>query len=93
MINDVPLMLGCVAGGLVMGALMARAWLAPRSHVEALDDRVREVETRVEHLPPREEWATMCRDISEMNGSLRSMQAKLEGVDRLVNLIVESKIG
>ncbi|WP_421210018.1 DUF2730 family protein [Aeromonas enteropelogenes] len=93
MVNEIPLIFGSVATGLVTGALMARAWLAPRSHVEALDDRVREVETRVEHLPPREEWATMCRDISEMNGSLRSMQAKLEGVDRLVNLIVESKLG
>ncbi len=81
---------GWIVGGVLMGMLLGALFFAPQ--IGALRRRVIELEDRTQHLPDRDEWNAMRRDITEVSGAVRSIEAKLEGVDRLVNLLVESEL-
>ncbi|MNR06195.1 hypothetical protein D3C85_1222580 [compost metagenome] len=76
--------------GVAVGALFGSILRA--SQIKQLHRRVHELEERTLHLPDRDEWNAMRRDITEVSGAVRSIEAKLEGVDRLVSLVVESKL-
>jgi hypothetical protein len=84
--NEPGWIVGCVLMGMVLGALFVGALFM------ALHRRVVELEARTKHLPERDEWNAMRRDITDVSGAVRSIETKLEGVDRLVNLLVESEL-
>lgn len=79
-----------IVGSVLMGMLLGILFVAPQ--LGALRRRVVELEERTQHLPHRDEWNAMRRDITEVSGAVRSIETKLEGVDRLVNLLVESEL-
>lgn len=84
--NEPGWIVGSVLMGVVFGAVCVVAMFV------ALRRRVVELEERTQHLPDRDEWNAMRRDITEVNGAVRSIETKLEGVDRLVQLLVESEL-
>jgi hypothetical protein len=84
--NEPGWIVGSVLMGMALGAVGVGALFV------ALRRRVVELEARTQHLPDRDEWNAMRRDITEVNGAVRSIEAKLEGVDRLVQLLVESEL-
>lgn len=81
---------GWIVGSVLIGMLLGALFVAPQ--ISALRRRVIELEGRIEHLPNRDEWNAMRRDITEVSGAVRSIETKLESVDRLVNLLVESEL-
>ncbi|MGY3910758.1 DUF2730 family protein [Aeromonas piscicola] len=88
--NEPGLIVGSLLIGVALGVLFTSILRA--SQLKQLHRRVNELEERTLHLPDRDEWSAMRRDITEVTGAMRSISAKLEGVDRLVSLVVESKL-